>query len=148
MKIFENEDERIDNVRIRAALDRVISRHKLSISEIDSFKNTTIALDRRNKKVVLIIHRNDVVSENCLSLDEVHSCRVKKEVDQLTGCTKKVILQLNFNAGEIVHFTFYDETRDKIHELLSRFRNATYWQSKLQRYLNNLEANYPFEYAL
>ena len=49
----------------------------------------------------------------------------KKENDQLTGYTKKVTLQLNFNAGEMVHFTFYDETWDKIYELLSRFRNAT-----------------------
>ena len=92
MKIFENKDERTGHVRIKAALDRVKSQHKLSISEID------------------------------FSLDQVRTCKVNKEIDQLTGCTKNATPQLNSDAGDIARFTFYDETRDKIRELLSRFR--------------------------
>ena len=146
--ISKNKDERSTYFRIKAAVDRVVSRHKLSISEIDFFKNTVIGLDRRNKKLVLIIHKNNVVSENCLRLDEVSSCRVSKEANQLSGCTKNVTLQLNLRDGEIVRFTFFDETRDKRHELHSRFKKAVYWQSNIQLHLNNIKAKYQFEYVV
>ena len=60
--------------------------------------------------------RNNVTWEKCLSLVELTSFTIIKELDQLTGCTQKVVIKLNFNhSEELEYFTFYDESNDNIH---------------------------------
>lgn len=147
--LFENKHDRRNALALKVALDRVIRRNRLLISEIDAFRNKIIALDRKNNKLILVEHRNNVTWEKCLSLGELGSFTILKEMDQLTGCTQKVFIELNFNSNEeLVHFIFYDESNDHIHELPTRVRKANYWKSKIQHHLNSVKAGHRLEYTL
>jgi len=135
--VFENKHDRRNALALKVALNRVIRRNRLLISEIDTFGNKVIALDGKNNKIILVEHRNNVTWEKCLSLGELESCNISKEMDQLTGCSQKVVIELNFSSNrELVHFIFYDESNDNISELPSRMRKANYWKSKIQHHLN------------
>jgi hypothetical protein len=133
---------------LKTSLDRVISRHRLLISEIDFLKNELIALDSRNNKVVSIIERKNVVSERVFSLSEVRSCRVITETDQLTGYIRRVVLELMLRGGETIGFNFFDEVRDGIEELPSQVKKAKYWKRKIQLHLNSLKQEIQYEYVL
>ncbi len=133
---------------LKASLDRVISRYRLLISEIDFLKNEIIALDSKNNKVVLILGQKGVVSEKCFALSEVQSCRLVVERNQLTSDINRVVLKLVLYGGEVTEFIFYDEARDSIQELPSRHRKARYWKSRIQLYVNSLKQEPKFEYVL
>ncbi len=145
--LFENKHNRRNALALKVALDRVIRRNKLSISEIDTFRNRIIALDRKNNKLILAEHRNSVTWEKCLFLGELGSFTIIKEMDQLTGCIQKIVIEFNFN-NDLVHFTFYDSSNDHIRELPTRVRKATYWKNKIQHQLNNVKASHRLEYVL
>ena len=146
--LFASKHDRRNALALKVALDRVIRRNRLLISEIDTFKNKAIALDRRNNKLILVEHRNNVTWEKCLSLGELGSFTIIKEMDQLTGCTQKVVIELNFNSNEeLVYFTFYDESNDNIHELPSLVRKATDWKDKIYQHLNSLTPGHRLEYV-
>ena len=135
-------------VFLKSSLDRVISRCRLLISEMDFLKNEIIALDSRNKKVVSILERKNVVAERCFSLAEVQSCRMITETDQSMGYIRRVVLQLILRGGEVIGFNFFDEVRDRRQELPSQVRKAKYWKSKIQLHLNSLKQDSKFEYVL
>ena len=147
--LFENKHDRRNALAIKVALERVIRRKRLLISEIDTLGNKVIALDRKNNQIILVEHRNNVTWEKCLSLGELESCNINKEMDQLTGCAQKVVMELNFNSNEeLIYFTFYDKSNDSIHELPSRLRKENYWKNKIQHHLNSVKAGYRLEYVL
>ena len=147
--VFENKLDRRNSLAIKVALDRVLKRNRLSISEIDTLGNKVIALDRKHNKIILVEHRNNVTWEKCLSLGELESCNINKEMDQITGCAQKVVMELNFNSSEdLVYFTFYDKSNDSIHELPSRIRKANYWKNKIQHHSNSVKEDYELEYVL
>ena len=147
--LFKKKHDRRNALTLKVALDRVIKRYRLSISEIDTFGNRVIALDRKNNKLIMVELRNNVTWEKCLSLVELTSFTIIKELDQLTGCTQKVVIKLNFNhSEELEYFTFYDESNDNIHELPTRVRKAIYWKNKIQYHLNNKHTKHRLEYVL
>lgn len=147
--LFENKHDRRNALALKVALDRVIRRNRLLISEIDTFGNKVIALDRNNNKIILVEHRNNVTWEKCLSLGKLKSCNISKETDHLTGCTQKVVMEFNFiNSGELVYFTFYDKSNASVHELPSRIRKANYWKNKIQHHLNSVRAGNRLHYTL
>ena len=133
---------------LKTSLDRVISRYRLLISEMDFLKNEIIALDSRNKKVVSILERKNVVAERCFSLSEVRSCRMITETHQSMGYIRRVVLQLILRGGEVIGINFFDEVRDSRQELPSQVKKAKYWKSKIQLHLNSLKQDSKFEYVL
>lgn len=147
--MFENKHDRRNARELKVALNRVIRRNRLVISEIDAFTNKVIAIDRKNDKLVLVEHRNNVIWEKCFSLGELKSCNISKETDHLTGCTQKVVMEFNFiNSRELAYFTFYDKSNASVHELPSRIRKANYWKNKIQHHLNSVRAGNRLEYTL
>jgi hypothetical protein len=145
---FDSRHNRRNALILKRALDRVIKRNRLSISEIDSFGNKAIALDLKKNKLILVEHRNNVTWETCLSLGELSSFEILKKMDQLTGCTQKIVIEFNFNSKEdLVHFTFYDASNDNIHELPSRVKKATCWKKMIQHQLNGVKASRRPEYV-
>jgi len=147
--LFENKHDRRNALTLKVALDRVIRRNRLLISEIDAYKNRVIALDRKNNKITLVQHRNNVTWEKCFSLRELESCNIIRETDHLTCCTQKVVMEFNFSKnGEPVYFIFYEKSDDSVHELPSRIRKASYWKNKIQHPLNSVKAGYRLEYVL
>lgn len=146
--LFENKHNPRNAFTIKVALDRVIRRNRLSISEIDPLGNKVIALDRKNNKIIRIEHRNNVTWEKCLSPGEVKSCKINKEMDPITGCTQKVVMELNFNSNEeLVYFTFYDKSSDSIHELPPRIRKANNWKNKIWHRMISVKTCQRFEYV-
>lgn len=146
--LFENKQNRKNSLAIKSALDRLISRNRLTISEIDTFRNKIIALDRKNNKLILVEHRNNVTWEKCLSLGELAFFPITKKVDQLTGCIQEIVIEFNFNSNEeIIDFTFYDASSDNTNELPARVRKATYWKNKIRHHLNSVKAKHTLEYV-
>jgi len=147
--LFENKPDRSNAYAIKFALNRVIKRNRLSISEIDILGNNAIALDRRNNKIILVQHRNNVTWEKCLSLAKLESCKISHEMDPITGGTQEVVMDLNLSGnGELVYFTFYDKSRDSLHELPRRIRKANYWKNKIQHHMSRVKSGHRLEYEL
>jgi hypothetical protein len=146
--LFENKHDQKNALALKVALDRVIKRNRLLISEIDIFGNKVIALDRKNSKIILVEHRNNVTWEKCFSLRELESFNITKNTHPLTGCIQKVVVELNFsNNRDLVYFTFYDDSNDRIQELPSRIKKATYWKRKIQHHLKSLTSGQRLKYV-
>jgi len=145
--LLQNKLDRKNALALKLALDRVITRNRLVISEIDTFKNKVIALDRKNNKIILVEYRNNVTWEKCFSMGELESCNISTKTDPLTGCMQKVTVDFNFSNNKgLVYFAFYDERNDHIQELPSRINKATYWKSKIQHHLNRVKPGQGLEY--
>ena len=75
--LFENKNDRRNAFVIKEALDRVIRRNMLLISEIDTLGNKVIALDRKTKKIILVENRNNVTWKNVFHWARWKSCIIQ-----------------------------------------------------------------------
>jgi hypothetical protein len=115
------------------AYDKLVFEHKLSIEYIDILNDKVIAIDRKNKKLVLINHTEDTRQELCISLSQVASSRIIEERDEQDQCIKKIYLELELKRDFIRHlFCFYKEGKDSITELPSLSRKALYWENRIK----------------
>jgi hypothetical protein len=138
--LFKTEQHRKNTFAVKAALHKMIKSHGLSIPDIFILGNKLIGLDRKTNKIICIDQENNSLQKKLFLLKEIQFCRIVKEVDSLTGCTRKVDLEITFHTGEEpAYFTFYEEATDPVYELPSRIRKANYWKSKIQVQLNGIK---------
>jgi hypothetical protein len=114
------------------AYDNMTRRHKLAIEHSDLLKGKVIALDRKNKKLLLIDHNQTSRQEEVISLLGIEACRIKEEKDAKDQCTGKIFLEMKHKWNEkITRFCFYDDAYDPLTDLPSLARRARYWKNRI-----------------
>lgn len=129
--LFENKHNRKGIQAVKDAYKRVIKRYTLSISEVNKFGNRLIAIDRTMGKLVLVVYKNGITWEKCISLDEVMFCQIIKTTNKVSGCIQKVIMELTLsNNHGIINFLFFHETLDDMGDLPHRLKRSQYWKKR------------------
>ncbi|MCU7551857.1 hypothetical protein OCK74_22245 [Chitinophagaceae bacterium LB-8] len=122
------------------AYERLVLENRLSIERLDIFKNKVIAMDRKNKKLVLIYHTDRTQQELCIPLLQVAACSIIEERDQQDQCIKKIFL--NLKLRNLIHhlFCFYDDSKDDVMEMPTLSRQAVNWSKSINihRYPGNI----------
>lgn len=102
---------------LKEAFKRLIKRHRLSITEVNIFGNSLIAMDRKMNKLVLVVYKNGITWEKCINLHEMIFCKIVKTANKAAGCIQKVNLELSFHKDGIITFAFFDEEVDDLRDL-------------------------------
>jgi hypothetical protein len=132
-EIIKEKRKKRRQLSLAMSYDMLVSVNKLSIEYIDILENKVIAIDRKNKKLVLIDHTEENKQELCISLLQVDSSSIIEERDEQDKCIKKVFLELKLKRCHIYHrFCFYDDRKDPVTELPSLLRRATHWRDRVQ----------------
>jgi hypothetical protein len=150
VRIFYKEGlERKKQLNLARSYDRLVLKNKLSIEETHVTGSRIIGLDRKNKKLLLINHSSAVKQEECVALEQLDSCTMVRESDEVTACTTRLVLELKLkrNKGRL-KFVFFDESEDKIMEKPSLVKRAEYWKRKIDRCGSAGKVGPGFEFVL
>ncbi|MES1217210.1 MAG: hypothetical protein ABUT20_16975 [Bacteroidota bacterium] len=149
MSIFRSTRKNRINLVITKTLDRVVRKNRLSVNEMDLFDNKIIGLDQRKYKLILIEYENMTTRADCISLNQVTSCNLYKEMNESTGRVEKVRVSMTIMGGsDPVNFIFYDATKQNVYELPFLSGKAKYWKSRIQLYIHNTRPEPEPEYTL
>lgn len=117
-------------VDLARAYDRLVLRNKLSVEHSEVLGDSILALDRKNKKLVLVDHSETGRQEVCLPLTAIAAAKVIKERNA-SGHIKKIELQLKSSNGKTYRVCFFDETTDPVLGLLRFSRRAVHWADRI-----------------
>lgn len=116
------------------AYNRLVLQHKLSIEYHEQIGSSIIAIDHRNKKLLVIAHNEGSKQEACVSLPSVSFVAIDKEKNT-EGGIQKVVLQLKQKSNDaLIQFCFFDAGIDAEKHLPARIRKALYWEYRLDAY--------------
>ena len=130
-EIIKEKRKKRRQLSLAMAYDMFVLKNKLSIEYIDILENKVIAIDRKNKKLVLIDHTEQNKQELCISLLQVASCNIIEERDGQEKCIKKIFLEINLRPHMYHRFCFYDDSKDSVTELPSLSRRAMHWRNRV-----------------
>ncbi|MEI6948067.1 hypothetical protein V9K67_12790 [Paraflavisolibacter sp. H34] len=119
-------------LRLAGAFDALVRQHKLSVECLDILEGRIIALDRKNKKLLLIDHTGKHRQECCISLFHVREVRIVEDQDPVHRCTHTLSVELACRRADTRYrFYFYRDGRDAVTELPSLSRKALHWHSRI-----------------
>jgi hypothetical protein len=147
LMIKENR-KRKKQLEFKRAYKRMVKRANLSIEDSESGNKKVIALDGKNKKLLIIDHNKKNRQEQCIPLLDIVSCTIHEVRDGPGKNIKKINLELKTRAHEIFKFCFYDDAYDAITELPSLARRAMYWKSRIDGHKHPGNVNAGLEYVL
>lgn len=130
------------------AFDRLIKKVNFAVEHSELLNRKLIALDRKNKKLLMIDHNQIEKQEECLSLLGVESCKPIK-VKHAAACTKKIFIELNYKQNnKITRFQFFDDSYDLITELPALARKARFWKHRINLHKYPGRVHLELEYVL
>ncbi|MCU7549194.1 hypothetical protein OCK74_08710 [Chitinophagaceae bacterium LB-8] len=131
-EIIKEKRKKRSQLSLAMSYDMLVLENKLSIEYIDILENKVIAIDRKNKKLVLIDHTEENKQELCISLLQVASSSIIEERDEQDKCIKKIFLEIKLRRHHMHHkFCFYDDSKDSVTELPSLSRRALHWRNRV-----------------
>jgi len=129
--------------------DRLVRNAKLSIDHSEILHAKMIALDRRNKKLLVIDHNMKQKQEECIALLGIQSCRVIEIKSKANEHIQKINLELKHKrADKITSFCFYDAACDPVNELPFLARRARSWKHRLDMHKYPGSVRLELEYVL
>lgn len=131
------------------AFDRLVKQVKISDEHSELLNGKVIALDKRNKKLLVIDHNQTERQEECIPLLGVESCKIVEVKDNPGTHVKKIFLELKHKwNNKITHFCFYDDSYDLINELPELSRRAKFWKRRIDLHKYPGRVGYGLEYVL
>lgn len=131
-ELIKDKHKKRKQLSLTIAYDKLVTENKLSIEYIDVLKDKVIAIDKKNKKLVLINHSMETRQELCIPLQQVASSRIIEERDHQDQCIQKIYLELKLRKHYIHHlFCFYDGSKDSVIDLPSLSRKALHWSNRV-----------------
>ena len=139
MSLFADRHRQKIQTKLKDGFKRLITRHRLSIGEVNIFGNNLISMDRKMNKMVLVVYKNGITWEKCIDLQEILSCQVVKIINRINSSIQRVNLDVIFHKEETISFSFFDEDADDRHDLPSRIKKADYWKRKIRSRIGNVQ---------
>ena len=131
------------------AYERLVLESRLSVEHSEILGGKVIALDRRNKKLLLVDHSGPQPLERCIPLRDVTATRIVEMRDDLQQCIRRIVLELRCKQAEApVQFCFYDEQQDPLTDLKTLVRKSQQWKTRIDVHRNPGNVNMQMEYVL
>ncbi|MFL5740204.1 MAG: hypothetical protein ACJ75B_08300 [Flavisolibacter sp.] len=120
------------HLQLCLAYDRLVKQVRFVVQHSELLKSKIIALDRRNKKLLIIDRNHREKQEECISLLGIENCRVIEIKYSSNSCIKKIFLELKSKwNNKITRFCFYDDSYDLITELPALAKSAKLWKHRI-----------------
>jgi hypothetical protein len=131
------------------AYEQLVIQNRLSALQAEILNRKVIALDRKNKKVVLVDHSSGPGKELCISLRDIISSRVVEIRDKQDECLQKILLVLKHKCTDKeTVFCFYEEGVNSLPELKMMYRKALQWKNRIDIHRHKGNVNLEMEYVL
>jgi hypothetical protein len=131
------------------AFDRLVKQERFSIERSELLNGKLIALDRKNKKLILIDHNQPEKQEECVSLLQVESCRFIEVKHGPDACINNIFIELKYKRNDKVsRFCFYDDSYDLVTELPSLARRTKFWKHRIDLHKYPGNVGLQLEYVL
>jgi hypothetical protein len=149
IRIFRREKvKKKKHLELGLAYERLVKQKRFSIQHSEVLNGKLIALDSRNKKLLLIDH-NGEKQEECISLLGIENCRVIEAKYGPEACISRIFLELKFKwNNKITRFCFYDGTYDSITELPLLAGRAKLWKHRIDLHKYPGSVGLQLEYVL
>ena len=148
LMVKENQ-KRKKQLEFKRAYKRMVNDSKLLIEDSELRDKRVIALDAKNKNLLIIDHNKKNNQEQCISLLDIASCTIQEVRKEPAKNIKKINLELRHKKEpKVFKFCFYDDAHDPITELPSLARRAMYWKSRIDGYKHEGNVNTGLEYVL
>src|SRR5690606_15120395 len=113
------------------AYHNLIIQHRAIVEHSEIIGDMVVALDRRNKKLLVIDYAGKKQVENCITLLCIGDTRIVEEKNS-EGNTSRVLLELRRKrTGEAWFICVFDEKLDTIHDLSLRMKKVSYWKTRV-----------------
>src|SRR5688572_25550198 len=97
IRIFLKEKRQKKKQRqVGLAYEKLVKQVKFSVEHMELLNGKLIALDRKNKKLLIIDHNQKEKQEECLSLLGVEGCKMIEVKHGADACIKKIFLELKY----------------------------------------------------
>ena len=127
--------------QLLSELKKIAAHFRLSLSKIDIFRKTAIALDAANKKL-LVMDENDHPYFKTIDLHNINACAVKidyRSIDagelhekQMDEFIEMIQLKISHvDPLKSVDISLYDTKKNTVHELNGLINKATSWRDKI-----------------
>jgi hypothetical protein len=127
-------------------LSEQASRNRFRISGQELLKNSIIAIDGPNRKLMIVSSQKNSLDTSVINLDELEQCKVQKlygaiKVGELRKHTlehylEKIVLHLKMKNGEHTEAVFFSRYHNHFSEGKELEQKAKYWEiflSKMQK---------------
>jgi hypothetical protein len=120
--------------RLAARFNRLVLQNKLVIEYSEIISGLLIALDRKNKKLLVIERSKNNRQQHCVPLTAVSTVSVARETDQKGGIQKVFLVLKQKRSGKTVRICFFNNAFNNAAELLRLSRCALHWKSRVELY--------------
>lgn len=147
-KMIKEQKKKKTWLALAKAYERLLWDNKLTVEHSEILNEKVIALDRRNKKLILIDHNRLQPMELCISLGDVVATRIVETRDEMQECIKSINLELQSRSGHAVQFCFYNVQQDDLFSLKPLKRKALQWKTRIDVHRNSGNVNMQMEYVV
>lgn len=126
-----------------ALLNEAATQYNLSFSSQEILKNRIIGVDGISRKLIIAEEQNDINAYDVIDLEEVKSCKMKRNYTTVNMGDKKteehlsaIVLQFHFKNGKEAHsLPFYNDITNHIYEIAELENKAKDWEAMLSKML-------------
>lgn len=120
--------------RFAALFNRLVLQNGLVIEYSEIIGGLLIALDRKNKKLLVIEQSKNNGQQHCVPLTRLSAALVVRETGK-SGSIQKIFLVLKQKrSGKTIRICFFNEAYSNAAELLRLSRRALHWKSRVDLY--------------
>jgi hypothetical protein len=128
-QLIKERQRKKKQITLATAYERLLLQNKLIPWRYEIMSDSVIALDRKNKKLVVVDSRKATMRQYCIPLRTIGETRIVKERNT-NGDIQKIELQLMQKRGGMVYsICFFDAAHDRVTELPHLAKQAIVWHT-------------------
>lgn len=110
---------------------RFVLQNRFIVDHSEVIGNRLMALDRKNKKLIVIDYNGKESKELCIPLLSVSATRIVEEKNE-QGLIERIMLELKLKISHVVYsICFFDHAHDPIGGLRHMARKAQHWKNRV-----------------
>lgn len=146
-KNFESREKK-QKIDLANAYQQLLLRHQIAVYHYENLGNRVFALDRKNKKLVVVDHNGSAKQELCVSLLSVSETKVVEEKNK-DGFVRRIFLQLRHKRSDACYnLCFFDQSVDGVVDLPFLARCAAMWKNRIDLHKYPGTVSWSHEYVL
>lgn len=130
---FKSYNRSKEKSRLLKSLEKARQRHNFIIDTHDLLHKKIIALDRLNRRLLLIDRSRRSEKVHIIDLREVFSCHLLNNRNTPDRHTRNISLEFIFKEMNklALYLPFFDESHNRLHDKLRLARKAEYWEKNI-----------------
>lgn len=130
------------------AYEQLVLKSRVAIEHTEIIGNRVLALDKRNKKLVVIDHNEPGKQELCIPLTAIGETMILEEKNKEEN-TERIFLTLKQRRCNTLHkICFFDYRHDPLLDFPHLSRRALHWKTRVDIHRSSGSTALPQEFVL